>query len=272
MARSLIGFAVFVWALFTAQPSCVAQENKPGLDAAMAIWRYIFKIDATLETCRRVDASNAQSYYPVGHKFHNRVDGVLISINNLLLVAGERANRGKEFMDAAHRQEKTAIQEIQWTVTANPEEFISRCRALPEAVVAQSEPFRPLDEKFTSEKKLIQDWAAELDLLLKETLTKEEQRAAQASCEAQGGKWGPLGGLLNRTGCNIPYSDGGTICSDSSECRGKCIAEDWRPWGKPVKEFGPGQPVTGICTSWRVMFGCFRYVSKGQFVPGPCID
>jgi len=95
------------------------------------------------------------------------------------------------------------------------------------------------------------------------------------TCEAQGGKWGPLGGIRNRIGCNIPYSDGGKTCSDSSECQGECIFEDQLAnvlAGKPVKKFIPGEPVTGICASWRVMFGCFTYVRMGNVFPGPCKD
>jgi hypothetical protein len=280
MARWLIVSTAFAWAFLTAQPACIAQENQPGLDAALAIWRYIFEIDATLEICRRVDDSNAQSYYPLGQKFHNRVDNVMINVNHLLLVAGERTNRGKEFMDAAHGQKKTVGQEIVRTATENPEDFRSRCRTLPEALAARSEPFQPLDQKFSAEKKLMQNWAVEMNLISKERL-KEIQRAAEtepeekASCENQGGKWGPLGGLANQTGCNIPYSDGGKTCSDSRQCQGECIVEDDLVSilkGKPVKEFRPGQPVTGICTSWRIMFGCFTYVRKGKVVPGLCID
>jgi len=69
-------------------------------------------------------------------------------------------------MDTAHGQKNTVKQEVERIATANPEDFRSRCRALPGAIAAQSEPFQPLDEKFSAEKKLIQNWAAELNLLV----------------------------------------------------------------------------------------------------------
>jgi hypothetical protein len=129
----------------------------------------------------------------------------------------------------------------------------------------------------------VHDWATEVNWLLK-TRAKERQLAAttdhekitdRASCEARGGKWGRLGGMSNRIGCNIPYSDGGTTCSDPSECQGECMVEydsEYWPKGKRVKEYIPGPPATGICAPWRIMFGCFEYVIRGNVVPGPCID
>jgi hypothetical protein len=129
----------------------------------------------------------------------------------------------------------------------------------------------------------INDWTAEINWLFK-ALAKERRQAAitdrgrvsdQASCEARGGKWGPLGGLSNRTGCNFPYSDAGMTCSDSSECQGECLVEDdlaSRLERKSVKEFRPGLPATGVCAPWEITFGCFEYVRRGKVVPGPCID
>jgi len=281
MARWLIGSFIVAGVLVTARPLCFAQENKASLDAASVIWRYFFEIDATLATCLRVDASNARSYVQVRGIFTSRVYHLLANITGLVHLAEKRGHhQGKEFMEAAQEQREMVKDEIEQTAAANPERFQSHCRALPPAVVAESDPFQPIDKKFSAEYKSIQKWTAQMNVLSSDRSKTRLSRATttpkdKVTCEAQGGKWGPLGGFRNQTGCNIPYSDGGTTCSDSSECQGRCIFEDQIEnfvTSKAVKEFKPGEPVTGVCAPWRTMFGCFTYVRKGKVIPGPCID
>jgi hypothetical protein len=211
--------------------------------------------------------------------FASRVYHVIANITGLVHLAEKRDHhQGKEFMEAAQEQGEMVKDEIEQTAAANPEVFQSHCRALPPAVVAESDPFQPIDKKFSVEYKRIQEWAAEMNVLSRDRSKAELSRATttpedKATCEAQGGD--PLGGFRNQTGCNIPYSDGGTICSDSSECQGRSIFEDQIEnfvTGKAVKDFKPGEPVTGVCAPWRTMFGCFTYMRKGKVIPGPCID
>jgi hypothetical protein len=160
--------AVFAMALLATQDSCLAgQAEKPGLDAVMAIWRYVFEIDATFDACRRLDAANARSY-SLRDRFHREIDGVLVSLNTLLTRAGQRSGRGMELLNAAHEQKQYVEHDVDRRAAADPEKFIGACRALPQAATARKQPFRPLDEKFAAEKKLIQAWAAELNLLVPE--------------------------------------------------------------------------------------------------------
>jgi hypothetical protein len=281
MARSLIGSLALVAVLVATLPLCIAQESKTGLYAASVMWRYFYEIDATLATCLRVDPSDAQSYIQMRGTFATKGHRLLADISSLVHYAEKRAHhQGKEFREATQEEGETIKEEIEQTAATDNEGFRSRCRMLRNAVVNQSGLFQPLEKKFSAEYKMIQNWAAEMNALSSDGSTiqlppEATIREDKATCEARGGKWGPLGGLLNRIGCNIPYSDGGRICSDSSDCQGRCIFESQLEnllTGKPVKEFRPGEPVTGVCARWRIMFGCFTYVHKGKTKPGPCID
>jgi hypothetical protein len=167
-ARRMVLAPVLFGLSLAAQGPCLAgSAEKPGFDAVMAIWRYVFEIDATFAACGRLDAANARSY-SLGDRFHREIDGVLISLNHLLSRAGERTGRGRDLLDAAHAQKQTVVNEVDQKAAADPEKFVAECGALPPAAAARTHPFRPLDEKFAAEKKLIQGWAAELNLLVPE--------------------------------------------------------------------------------------------------------
>ena len=70
-------------------------------------------------------------------------------------------------------------------------------------------------------------------------------------------------GLLGAQRCTRPYSDGGQVCSDSSQCQGRC---------RTTPNVPAGSPVTGICQPSDNPFGCFAEVSNGIAGPGLCVD
>ncbi|MCB9422552.1 MAG: hypothetical protein H6667_22310 [Ardenticatenaceae bacterium] len=47
----------------------------------------------------------------------------------------------------------------------------------------------------------------------------------QADCQAAGGDWAPFG-MESTMLCNMPTTDAGMTCTDSSECEGNCLATD----------------------------------------------
>lgn len=85
----------------------------------------------------------------------------------------------------------------------------------------------------------------------------------QASCEAQGGRWGRFG-LMEKEQCNLATSDAGKKCSDHNDCESDCVTEDSVP---------AGTEVTGKCYEWTVMLGrCLNGVKNGKAQGVICVD
>jgi hypothetical protein len=91
----------------------------------------------------------------------------------------------------------------------------------------------------------------------------EEQKA---ECDALGGTYKPAG-MLGHFRCNIPYSDGGQACTNSSDCEGKCLAsEDTRFDPKYEKR------TSGKCQMTDNPFGCNAEIRDGKVQPALCVD
>lgn len=85
----------------------------------------------------------------------------------------------------------------------------------------------------------------------------------QASCEAQGGRWGRFG-LMEKEQCDRPTTDAGKECSDHSECESACVTEDAVP---------SGTEVIGKCFGWTVTLGtCMNIVKDGKAQGRICVD
>lgn len=81
-------------------------------------------------------------------------------------------------------------------------------------------------------------------------------------CLASGG-FVEKAGMLGAERCTLRYSDGGQICTDSSQCQGQCIAE----------LAGANQDSTsGICQRTDNPFGCYAVVENGRTGPALCVD
>lgn len=96
-----------------------------------------------------------------------------------------------------------------------------------------------------------------------EFATQTATPAERSACEAAGGEVIPSG-LAGFDMCVLPYCDGGDVCTDSSDCVGKCYADG---------DFGgTGSAVSGVCQMNSSPFGCRTEVVAGQAGPAICVD
>ena len=87
--------------------------------------------------------------------------------------------------------------------------------------------------------------------------------AETAACQAAGGSIRRQG-LLGSEDCVQPYCDAGQACSDSSECIGRCYADNNTDFD--------GGPAVGACQPTTSPFGCRTEVVAGTVGPTLCID
>jgi len=78
----------------------------------------------------------------------------------------------------------------------------------------------------------------------------------EQDCLKQGGTWGPQG-LAQQDMCDLPTTDAGLPCTDSSQCEGSCLAS--------------GTPSIGTCSPNRLNFGCHNVMQDGMPI-GLCVD
>lgn len=88
----------------------------------------------------------------------------------------------------------------------------------------------------------------------------------QVSCEARGGKWGPVG-LGPTATCNLPTKDAGKPCRDRKDCESLCVAT-LTP--SQQKKF-PVQ-TSGRCAAWQRNAGCIAAVEDGWVHAIVCVD
>ena len=91
------------------------------------------------------------------------------------------------------------------------------------------------------------------------------------SCESLGGNWGPIG-LFPEEVCVLPTSDGGKICTDSSECEAKCAASLTEEQYNSLMTAYTLIQTTGFCTAWKTSVGCNAYVVNGTVSQVLCVD
>lgn len=86
------------------------------------------------------------------------------------------------------------------------------------------------------------------------------------ACEAGGGEV-RAEGLLGAPRCVTPYPDAGEICSDASDCEGRCLGAD------DVTDFdAPDGEARGICEADDSPFGCFSEIRNGVAEAMICVD
>lgn len=91
-------------------------------------------------------------------------------------------------------------------------------------------------------------------------------QADQKACTDFGGTY-TQAGLLGSYNCFVDYADGGKVCSDISDCQGRCIATD-------TSRFDPDAPggQVGTCQVNDNPFGCYSEIIGGFVQPGLCVD
>ena len=92
-----------------------------------------------------------------------------------------------------------------------------------------------------------------------------------AACEAQGGKWSRIG-LAPRESCNLPTSDAGQVCSDSSQCESTCLADLSRADQDRIRKDKAVIETQGKCAPWQIVVGCLGVVTDGKVNQILCID
>jgi putative hemolysin len=85
-------------------------------------------------------------------------------------------------------------------------------------------------------------------------------------CQAKGGAVRNVC-RLQFPACVVPYSDGGKRCTDSAQCKGKCLMDT-----DADVEFEPGDRAEGICQQDNDPCGCKIEVAKGKVKGGVCVD
>lgn len=73
------------------------------------------------------------------------------------------------------------------------------------------------------------------------------------SCEAKGGKWEQVDNPSSMPACNLPTTDSGKICTDSSQCESYCQA----PSGAAT-----GAKVSGTCFDFTKAT-CMKEIKNG---------
>jgi len=85
-----------------------------------------------------------------------------------------------------------------------------------------------------------------------------------AACTANGGTVKPVC-RMQKPACIFAYADAGKSCTDSDQCKGRCIAaEGAMPEG--------GATVAGICEADNDLCGCSTEIVGGKAVAGRCVD
>ncbi len=96
--------------------------------------------------------------------------------------------------------------------------------------------------------------------------TRTATPAERSACEAAGGEVIPSG-LAGFDMCVLPYCDGGDVCTDSSDCIGKCYLA-----ASADASGGFGSPASGQCQINSSPFGCRTEISGGTLGATLCID
>lgn len=90
----------------------------------------------------------------------------------------------------------------------------------------------------------------------------EALNADKAACEKAGGDLRPVC-RMGKPMCVVTFSDAGKQCSDSSECMGRCMAENGAEAMKPA---------VGHCAADNQPCGCMQIVANGLAQPTLCVD
>lgn len=101
---------------------------------------------------------------------------------------------------------------------------------------------------------------------LEEMRAESRAKIDEEDCIAGGGAV-VQDGLLGLYRCTTPYGDAGKLCSDASDCEGRCMGDD------TVTDYdAPTGEVVGKCEVNDSPFGCFALVENGSVGPALCVD
>jgi hypothetical protein len=78
-----------------------------------------------------------------------------------------------------------------------------------------------------------------------------------------GGNWTHIGLPGTPKRCDLKATDGGKLCTDSSQCQGECMAPAGASEASETK---------GTCSDYILNFGCARRVENGVVGMEICAD
>jgi hypothetical protein len=85
------------------------------------------------------------------------------------------------------------------------------------------------------------------------------------SCIVKGGHW--EGGRCY----DLPTSDGGKVCDDDDDCQGRCVIfptdEDWEKFENNEVVY-----ITGECSNYQPVLGCYPMIEEGKLAGAICAD
>ncbi len=85
------------------------------------------------------------------------------------------------------------------------------------------------------------------------------------ACVAKGGEV-RLEGLRQLPVCVVSYPDAGKVCTDSSECKGRCLASE------EITDYSASGDVKGRCEADNSVFGCTAEIKNGKADIATCVD
>ena len=122
-------------------------------------------------------------------------------------------------------------------------------------LLASCAPVKDGEQEHTQDGKTIEEMRAE-------SLAKIDHDA----CMAEGGEVRQEG-MLGLWRCVTPYADAGEICSDRSDCEGRCLgSDDVTDYNAP-----PGE-AAGRCEADDSPFGCYAEINAGAVTATLCVD
>jgi putative hemolysin len=92
---------------------------------------------------------------------------------------------------------------------------------------------------------------------------RELSAADRAACTSAGGTV-QRRGRMQAESCVHAFADAGKQCSDSAQCRGKCVGS--------TGDTASATPVSGQCQADDRLFGCYAEVKGGKAVNAICVD
>ena len=138
--------------------SPMAYDRDPAVTAALTIYSYIIRVEATIQTCGRADPENAASYDKIYSTYHNEVARTVMNIG--FLVGREAHLKGVEkeaLFDSVGHLTETVMQDVGRRVELDSRGFIDLCHDLPRAAAANAGLFAPLTQQFPQEMNIIVD-------------------------------------------------------------------------------------------------------------------
>lgn len=96
-----------------------------------------------------------------------------------------------------------------------------------------------------------------------QSFSRDMSAADKAACTSAGGTV-QRRGRMQAESCVHAFADAGKVCTDSSQCEGKCVGS--------AGAVSPTATASGQCQADDRLFGCYAEVKGGKAVNAICVD